>query len=43
MFDDPLWRTLIVPYGIAAFVFVILLLDWYGRRKARRSKHSSQL
>jgi hypothetical protein len=31
-------NALILGYGIAAIAGIIVLLDWYGRRKDRRSK-----
>ena len=36
--DNPMINALLIPYGILLVVSIVLLLDWYGRRKERRSK-----
>ena len=32
-------NALLIGWGIAAGVMIMLLLDWLGRRKERQSKH----
>ena len=35
--DNPMLNALVIPYGILLVVSIFLLLDWYGRRRERRS------
>ena len=38
--DNGTVNALLMFWGIALLVSVVVLLDWYGRRKDRLSKHS---
>lgn len=38
MSNDPMLNAVILIWGFVLAAGVILLLDWYGRRKDRRSK-----
>jgi hypothetical protein len=37
---EPMLEIMALPFGIAAVVGVVLLLDWWGRRRERPSKPS---